>query len=87
MLVAGLAGLDKIGEGALDQYDGRLGVDITAESRWTRMIDQAAAVNNRALVAMLAGLAAPAAPVARWPQCPQATSIPYCRKLLRTFLV
>lgn len=56
MLVAGLAGLDKIGEGALDQYDGRLGVNITAESRWTRMIDQAAAVNNRALVAMLAGL-------------------------------
>ena len=39
MLVAGLAGLDKIGEGALDQYDGRLGVNITAESRWTRMID------------------------------------------------
>ena len=48
--------MDKIGEGALDQYDGRLGVNITAESRWTRMIDQAAAVNNRALVAMLAGL-------------------------------
>ncbi len=56
MLVAGLAGLGRVGDGAMDQYGGRLGVNMSAQTRWTRLIDQAAEVENRALVAMLAGL-------------------------------
>ena len=56
MLLAGLAGLDRIGNGEITEYGRRLGVNLSAQTRWTRMIDQAAQVENRALVAMLAGL-------------------------------
>ncbi len=56
MLLAGLAGLDRIGNGEITEYGRRLGVNLSAQTRWTRMIDQAAQVENSALVAMLAGL-------------------------------
>ena len=56
MLLAGLAGLGRVGNGEITEYGRRLGVNLSAQTRWTRMIDQAAQVENRALVAMLAGL-------------------------------
>lgn len=56
LLLAGLAGLDRIGSGEIAEYSGRLGLDFSAQTRWTRMIDRAAEVDNPALVAMLAGL-------------------------------
>lgn len=56
MLVAGLAGLGRLESGQLGQYGSRLGVDFGSQTRWTRMIDRAAQVNNRALVAYLAGV-------------------------------
>lgn len=55
-LVAGLAGLDRIGGAEREAMEGALDLDLSRETRWTRMIEQAAAVENRALVAMLAGL-------------------------------
>ena len=39
-----------------EQFAARLGVDLDRQTHWTRLIDQAAAVNNQALVAVLAGL-------------------------------
>lgn len=56
MLVAGLAGLGRIDEGAVGSYSSQLGVSLTAQTRWTRTIEKAAAVDNTALVALLAGL-------------------------------
>ncbi|MBX7480972.1 hypothetical protein [Qipengyuania qiaonensis] len=56
MLVAGLAGLGRVGDGEIAEYSGRLGMNLSAQTHWTRMIDRAAQVENRALVAMLAGL-------------------------------
>ena len=56
MLLAGLAGLGRIDEGSIAGLGDELGVNMTAPTRFTRAIDQAAAVENRALVALLAGL-------------------------------
>ncbi len=56
MLLAGLAGLGRVGNDEIAEYSGRLGIALDAPTRWTQMIDQAAEVDNRALVAMLAGL-------------------------------
>ncbi len=56
MLLAGLAGLDRLGQSEVDEYSSRLGVNLSAQTRWTRMIDRAAEVENAALVAMLVGL-------------------------------
>ena len=56
MLLAGLAGLGRVGEGDIAEYSDRLGIDLSGSTRWTRMIDRAAQVDNGALVAMLAGL-------------------------------
>ncbi len=56
MLLAGLAGLDRIDDAEIGEYSDRLGIDLSAPTRWTRMIEGAAAVDNPALVAMLAGL-------------------------------
>ena len=55
-LVAGLAGLGRISDGTRDDFADRLGINLTGQTRWTRAIGQAAAVDNAALVALLAGL-------------------------------
>ncbi|WP_370034581.1 hypothetical protein [Qipengyuania mesophila] len=56
MLLAGLAGLGRVGDAEIAEYSERLGINLATPTRWTRMIDRAAEVDNRALVAMLAGL-------------------------------
>ena len=56
LLLAGLAGLDRIGPQAVRSYSGELGIDLQRRSRWTQAIDGAAAGQNQALVAILAGL-------------------------------
>ena len=56
MLLAGLMGLERVGSADSAEYRERLGSNLGAPTRWTAMIDKAAAVNNRALVAYLAGV-------------------------------
>ena len=56
MLLAGLAGLGRVEDAEIAEYSERLAMNMGAPTRWTQMIDKAAAVNNRALVAYLAGL-------------------------------
>lgn len=56
MLLAGLAGLGRVESGEIAEYSQRLGVNLAAPTRWTRLINRAAEVENRALVAILAGL-------------------------------
>ena len=56
MLLAGLAGLGRVGQDEISEYSDRLEMNFTAPTRWTRMIDKAAEVENGALVAYLAGL-------------------------------
>jgi hypothetical protein len=56
MLLAGLAGLGRTDSDNIAEYSERLGVDMSAPTAWTRMIDKAADADNAALVAMLAGL-------------------------------
>lgn len=56
MFVAGLAGLGRTGSGNIEEYSDRLGVDLSAPTAWTVMIDKAAEADNAALVAILAGL-------------------------------
>jgi len=55
-LLAGLAGLGRVDAGAQGEFAAKLGVDLGRQTNWTRLIDQAAAVNNQGLVALLAGL-------------------------------
>ena len=55
-LVAGLAGLGRLEDGVAENLSERLGVNLTSQTKWTRMIDRAAAAQNPALVALLAGL-------------------------------
>ncbi len=55
LLLAGLAGLGRVDSGAAAGMAGKLEVDLARQTRWTRAIDAAAAVNNQALVALLAG--------------------------------
>lgn len=55
-LVAGLAGLGRMDAGDVDGYSDDLGMNLGAATKWTRAIDAAANVENRALVALLAGL-------------------------------
>jgi len=55
-LIAGLAGLGRIDAGAAQSYAGRVGIDLSRETKWTRTIERAADVDNAALVALLAGL-------------------------------
>lgn len=55
-LVAGLAGLGRISNAQFSDYAGQLDFDPDRQTRWSRMITTAATVENRALVAMLAGL-------------------------------
>jgi hypothetical protein len=55
-LVAGLAGLGRVDRAAAGEFAGKLGIDLNRQTRWTRLIDQAADVNNAALVVLLAGV-------------------------------
>ncbi len=56
MLLAGLAGLGRIGDSEITEYSRRLEIDLAGQTRWTQTIERAAEVDNRALVALLAGL-------------------------------
>ena len=55
-LVAGLAGLGRLEQGAVNSAASQLGVNLNRESAWTRKIDRAAQLRNPTLVALLAGL-------------------------------
>ena len=56
LLFAGLAGLDRLGSSERDEYAGRLDVDLSRTSRWTRAIVAAGEAGNAGMVALLAGL-------------------------------
>lgn len=56
MLLAGLAGLDRLSDATRSEYEEKLGVSLDRRTRWTRAIDSAAANGNQALVVLLAGL-------------------------------
>ena len=56
MLLAGLAGLGRVEPAAASDFAGKLGIDLERQTKWTRLIDQAADLNNRELVVLLAGL-------------------------------
>jgi hypothetical protein len=55
-LIAGLGGLGRLPGRDLNGYGSQIGVDFSRETRWTRMIERAAEVDNTAMVALLAGL-------------------------------
>jgi hypothetical protein len=55
-LLAGLAGLGRVDQGAAADFASRLEIDLNRQTRWTRLIVQAADVNNPALVCFLAGV-------------------------------
>lgn len=55
-LVAGLAGLNRVDAAVSGDFAAKLGVNPTRQTRWTTLIDQAADVNNQALVVFLAGV-------------------------------
>lgn len=56
MLLAGLAGLGRVGQGDIKSFSDRLGMSLGGDTRWTRAIDGAARARNPALVTILAGL-------------------------------
>lgn len=56
LLLAGLAGLGRVSGADLGNFSSRVSLDLDRETRWSRTITRAAEVNNRALVALLAGL-------------------------------
>lgn len=55
-LLAGLAGLGRMDQGDIGSAASDLGVSLTASTKWTTMIDRAAQVDNKVLVALLAGV-------------------------------
>ncbi|MDJ0643284.1 MAG: hypothetical protein QNJ15_10725 [Erythrobacter sp.] len=55
-LVAGLAGLGRLGQGDAANLAADLDFDLGRQSRWTRAISRAADVGNPALVSILVGL-------------------------------
>jgi hypothetical protein len=55
-LVAGLAGLGRVDRQVANGFAGQLGIDLDRQTRWTRLIVQAADANNQALVVLLAGV-------------------------------
>lgn len=55
-LVAGLAGLDRISSGDTAALADDLNAGLGRQTRWTRMIERAADVDNKVLVVLLAGL-------------------------------
>ncbi len=56
LLLAGLSGLGRIAPADMQDFAGRLSLNLSRETRWSRMITRAAEIDNRALVALLAGL-------------------------------
>lgn len=56
MLVAGLTGLRRLSQQTGNDLASDMGFSLSADSRWTRAIDQAAAVNNPGMVAILAAV-------------------------------
>ena len=55
-LIAGLTGLGRVDAAAAGSFSGKLGIDLSRQTKWSRLIDQAADVNNQELVVLLAGL-------------------------------
>jgi len=55
-LLAGLAGLGRVEPGAAKDFAEKLGISLDRQTKWTRLIERAADVNNRELVILLAGL-------------------------------
>lgn len=55
-LLAGLAGLGRVDQGVAADFASKLEIDLGRQTRWTRLIQQAADVNNAALVCFLAGV-------------------------------
>lgn len=55
-LVAGLAGLGRVDRQVANGFASQLGIDLDRQTRWTRLIVQAADANNQALVVLLAGV-------------------------------
>ena len=55
-LLAGLYGLGRVERGVASEIAGKLGVDLTRRTKWTRAIQSAATSGNQPLVAALAGL-------------------------------
>jgi len=55
-LLAGLAGLGRVNQTTAADFASKLEIDLNRQTRWTRLIVQAADVNNPALVCFLAGV-------------------------------
>lgn len=55
-LLAGLAGLDRLEAGSAKDFADKLEIDLDRTTNWTRLIQQAADLNNRELVVLLAGI-------------------------------
>ncbi len=55
-LLAGLAGLGRVDQSTAADFASQLEIDLNRQTRWTRLISQAADVNNPALVCFLAGV-------------------------------
>lgn len=55
-LIAGLAGLGRIQDSQARELAGKLEFDLAGQTRWTRLIDRAAEVDNQGMVCILAGL-------------------------------
>lgn len=55
-LLAGLAGLGRVDDAQARQLAGKLEIDLAGQTRWTRLIDRAAEVDNQGLVCLLVGL-------------------------------
>ncbi len=55
-LLAGLAGLGRVTPETSTDFAAKLEIDMTRRTKWTAAIDEAANVNNPALVALLAGV-------------------------------
>lgn len=55
-LLAGLAGLGRVTSETAREFAGDLDVNLYRQSRWSRLIQQAAEVNNATLVVLLAGV-------------------------------
>lgn len=55
-LLAGLAGLGRVEQSAINNFSSQLDINLGRQSKWSRLIDKAAELRNPALVAYLAGV-------------------------------
>lgn len=55
-LLAGLAGLGRVQDAQARELAGKFEIDLAGQTRWTRLIDRAAEVDNQGVVCLLAGL-------------------------------